>query len=440
MGPLHRVSTISAGRRERRWAAGEQGSRISRSLKIYPKALFLDLVRYERLRCDRLNTPLSLVVVPVSGEEGRVGTPDKPESAFDIVGLLVQRVRSSDSVGWFDAKRVAILLPVTSLEGARRFVALLLSDLPRRCTPVEISTYPNFDDPGRGAADVEARGGGTTVTVTHDGVTHVEGTRHEQMKTGHLRVYESGHEEMRRGYSGAADSVIPGVDIEQIIVRPVPRWKRTTDVAGALAGLAVCVPVFLLVAGQIKLVSPGPVLFRQQRVGRGGRLFTFYKFRTMHCDNDESFHNQHAADFIRSNGAMTKLDETDPRIIPGGRILRVLCIDELPQLYNVLRGDMSLVGPRPCIPYEAAEYQRWHRHRFSILPGLTGLWQVSGKNRLSFAEMIKLDIAYERNMSPMKDLVIILRTIPTIFGLLFEAIGRRIRRNPPESVNGEKKV
>jgi lipopolysaccharide/colanic/teichoic acid biosynthesis glycosyltransferase len=125
---------------------------------------------------------------------------------------------------------------------------------------------------------------------------------------------------------------------------------------------------------------------------------------------------------------MEKLDEYDPRIIPGGRILRKLAIDELPQIFNVLRGEMSLVGPRPCIPYEADEYERWHTHRFTILPGLTGLWQVSGKNKLTFAEMIRLDIAYERNMSLWIDLWIIVRTIPTVIGLGLEGAGNRLAR------------
>jgi lipopolysaccharide/colanic/teichoic acid biosynthesis glycosyltransferase len=125
---------------------------------------------------------------------------------------------------------------------------------------------------------------------------------------------------------------------------------------------------------------------------------------------------------------MEKLDEYDPRIIPGGRILRKLAIDELPQIFNVLRGEMSLVGPRPCIPYEADEYERWHTHRFTILPGLTGLWQVSGKNKLTFAEMIRLDIAYERSMSLWIDLWIIIRTIPTVIGLGLEGAGNRLAR------------
>ena len=431
MRTLNQVVASPPWRQEKSWIPELHRREISRSLGIYPKALFIHLVRYERLRCDRLNAPLSLVVIPVSARDG-AGTTIDGETACNVVSLLVRRVRSSDSVGWLDSGRVAVLLPATALEGARRFVALLLSDLPRQCTPVEISTYPQLEETGAASDNGGSRNNGTSATVTHDGVTHVGARPAELVRAGQLHVYETAQEDPGPEVYGLVEPIVAGVDIEHMIVHPVPPWKRVIDIAGAVVGLAFCIPVFLLVTAHIKLVSPGPVLFSQQRVGRGGRLFTFYKFRSMHCHNDESIHTHHAADFIRKNGAMTKLDEGDPRIIPGGRILRVLCIDELPQLYNVLRGDMSLVGPRPCIPYEAAEYQRWHRHRFSILPGLTGLWQVSGKNRLSFAEMIKLDIAYERTMSPVTDLVIILRTIPTIFGLLAEAIQRRLSRRSPE--------
>jgi lipopolysaccharide/colanic/teichoic acid biosynthesis glycosyltransferase len=190
----------------------------------------------------------------------------------------------------------------------------------------------------------------------------------------------------------------------------------------------ILLPFFVMVGLYIKIVSPGPILFRQKRVGYARREFTFYKFRTMHYNNNEGVHSHHAKDFINSDKPMTKLDSIDPRIIPGGRILRKLAIDELPQILNILKGDMSLVGPRPCIPYEAREYLQWHAGRFSVLPGLTGLWQVSGKNRLTFQQMIRLDIEYERRMSPLFDLWIILKTFPTVAGLALDGVGNRMRR------------
>ena len=159
--------------------------------------------------------------------------------------------------------------------------------------------------------------------------------------------------------------------------------------------------------------------------------FTFLKLRTMRADNDPGRHRAHLKELITSDRPMAKLDNAeDPRIVPGGRILRKLCLDELPQLVNVLKGEMSLVGPRPCLPYEAEEYLRWHSNRFDVLPGLTGLWQVSGKNRLTFKQMIRLDISYCRNMSLWLDLKILLRTGPTVAGLFLEGVANRLNRSP----------
>jgi lipopolysaccharide/colanic/teichoic acid biosynthesis glycosyltransferase len=153
------------------------------------------------------------------------------------------------------------------------------------------------------------------------------------------------------------------------------------------------------------------------------------KFRTMHENSDPRAHKDYLKELIKGGMPMEKLDRgADPRIIPGGIILRKTCLDELPQLFNVLRGEMSLVGPRPCIPYEAEEYLRWHTHRFDILPGMTGLWQVNGKNKLSFEQMMRLDISYTKRMSLLLDLKILLLTVPTIIGLVFEATLRRLSK------------
>ena len=174
----------------------------------------------------------------------------------------------------------------------------------------------------------------------------------------------------------------------------------------------------LAIALLIRLVSPGPALFRQVRVGRSGALFTLVKFRTMAAGSDPSAHRRHLDELIRSGRPMTKLED-DPRVFLLGRLLRRTYLDELPQLVNVLRGEMSLVGPRPCLPYEAAVYARWHSRRFDRAPGMTGLWQVSGKNALSFAEMVRLDIAYARRLSPWLDVKILLRTpLVVVAGIL----------------------
>jgi lipopolysaccharide/colanic/teichoic acid biosynthesis glycosyltransferase len=176
-----------------------------------------------------------------------------------------------------------------------------------------------------------------------------------------------------------------------------------------------------------RVASPGPILFRQERIGLNGRRFHLYKFRTMHVSASVSAHQAHFAQLMRSNTPMQKLDARgDRRLIPGGWWLRATGLDELPQIINVLRGDMSVVGPRPCIPYEYEEYSAAQRERLRSMPGLTGLWQVSGKNRTTFEEMIRLDIAYGARKSLVSDLSIIIRTVPAVLTQVADT--RRARR------------
>lgn len=197
--------------------------------------------------------------------------------------------------------------------------------------------------------------------------------------------------------------------------------KRAFDVIASAALIVLASPLMLLVAILIKLSSRGPVLFTQNRVGQGGRHFEFLKFRTMHVNNDDSIHREYAKRWIEKGEAHTEKAgerifkiEKDPRIFRVGHFLRRYSIDELPQLFNVLRGDMSLIGPRPSIPYEVEAYREWHRRRFEGPQGITGLWQVSGRNRLSFDEMVELDIEYIENWSFGLDLKILLRTIGVV--------------------------
>jgi len=207
---------------------------------------------------------------------------------------------------------------------------------------------------------------------------------------------------------------------------PLSPWarlvKRASDVFVASVALVLLAPVWLLVALLIKLDSRGPVLYSQERVGMDGRVFLFLKFRTMLTGSDDRAHREYQRRYI-SGEPDTNLGDSrrpvyklhsDPRITRVGRVLRRLSIDELPQLLNVLRGEMSVVGPRPPIPYEVASYAPWHRRRLDMKPGLTGLWQVSGRNRLSFEEMVKLDLFYIENWSLWLDLKIILRTLPVM--------------------------
>jgi lipopolysaccharide/colanic/teichoic acid biosynthesis glycosyltransferase len=195
----------------------------------------------------------------------------------------------------------------------------------------------------------------------------------------------------------------------------VPLWKRVLDVTCILIAIPLLLPLMLVIALIVKFGSRGPVLFQQERVGLRGTRFTCLKFRTMFVGADVSVHQGHWNDLIVSNRPMEKMDSRgDPRLIPMGRIMRETALDELPQIINVLRGEMSLVGPRPCIPYEYEKYLPWQKERFDTLPGLTGLWQVSGKNKTTFTEMMHLDIDYVRRKSLWMDIWIILMTIPAL--------------------------
>ena len=188
-------------------------------------------------------------------------------------------------------------------------------------------------------------------------------------------------------------------------------FKRTSDIVLSLAVLVLLFPLMLLISVAIKLDSPGPVLFKQVRVGRDGRRFVFYKFRSMRQGAEEE--RPQLADLDETVGPIFKI-RRDPRCTRLGRFLRRTSLDELPQLYNVLRGEMSLVGPRPAIPVEVEQYQEWHRKRLEVSPGMTGLWQVSGRSQLTFDEMCLLDIYYLENWSPLLDLKIALKTIPAV--------------------------
>jgi lipopolysaccharide/colanic/teichoic acid biosynthesis glycosyltransferase len=207
---------------------------------------------------------------------------------------------------------------------------------------------------------------------------------------------------------------------------PLPAWKRRMDVALASILIAAMSPVFLLLALYIKAVSRGSVLFRQQRVGFDGKPFTCFKFRTMHAEADSGVHRALTDSLMRGDRVMMKLDrKNDPRIIRGGRWIRKSALDETAQLFNVLLGEMSLVGPRPCIPYEFEKYCHCKRQRVCLTPGLTGLWQVSGKNRTTYDEMVQLDLLYSQKMSFLTDVGILLRTVPAVLSQVMEKAHRR---------------
>jgi lipopolysaccharide/colanic/teichoic acid biosynthesis glycosyltransferase len=196
--------------------------------------------------------------------------------------------------------------------------------------------------------------------------------------------------------------------------------KRAMDIAGSALSLILCAPLFMLIAGAIKLTSKGPVFFRQSRVGQYGVPFVFLKFRSMHTDSDPAVHRGYVREFIagqaerkpsnRNGEGVYKLTN-DSRVTKVGAFLRKTSLDELPQFFNVFRGEMSLVGPRPPIPYEVEVYDIWHRQRLlEARPGITGLWQVNGRSRVKFDEMVRLDLRYAQTWTPWLDVKILART------------------------------
>lgn len=204
----------------------------------------------------------------------------------------------------------------------------------------------------------------------------------------------------------------PSVDVmveplENLFLFPHPLWKRTLDIAGAFIGLILLSPVLASVSALIKLTSPGPVLFKQLREGHGGRLFTIYKFRTMRVGADAEKATLQAQS--EQDGPAFKMEQ-DPRITPIGGFLRKTCLDELPQLWNVLIGDMTLVGPRPLDHRESTQIARWGRRRLHVMPGLTCIWQVHGKSKVSFNEWMRMDIRYSQKVSLWRDIKLMLAT------------------------------
>jgi exopolysaccharide production protein ExoY len=201
----------------------------------------------------------------------------------------------------------------------------------------------------------------------------------------------------------------------------VPKWKRILDVTLILLAIPFLIPVGIIVFVFVKIVSPGPAFFRQQRVGLQYRKFMCLKFRTMKVNADTGVHQEHLKQLMTANQPTRKLDcAGDKRLIFGGMWLRATGVDELPQLFNVLLGDMSLVGPRPCTPYEFEMFSERYKQRCATPPGLTGLWQISGKNKTTFEEMVDLDLKYVREKSLGLDLKIMALTVPAILKLVWE--------------------
>jgi lipopolysaccharide/colanic/teichoic acid biosynthesis glycosyltransferase len=326
---------------------------------------FLAQLRREKRRAERTSAPLSVVVYHMEAASYQ---------QFDqLLDGLHQLKRETDVLGHIDDGVVAVLCPDTASDGAKAFVRKIESHTEGLPATSVCATYPDhlFD-----------------------------------------QLAEANQVGPELPPSMLADA--PGAGRGEYAL------KRPIDVLLAAIALCLLSPLMILVALAVKLTSRGPVIFKQTRIGKDAVPFSFYKFRSMVVDGNDSIHRDFVAQHITSDLNTVDGDaeapvfkmQADPRVTPVGRFIRKTSIDELPQLFNVLKGEMSLVGPRPPIPYEIASYQAWHLRRIqTVRPGITGLWQVEGRSRVSFNEMVRMDIRYICNRSLATDLKILLKTV-----------------------------
>lgn len=330
---------------------------------------------------------------------------DEDREAFQrLIERIRQRVRSTDLVGHLDEERVALLLTDTAAAGATAVAAWVASAIAALGIRVQstIYVYPTVED------DRPGSGRGTPPS-------HGRANGHGNGRANGHAAGNGTHSHTVRWTSGAAVAVPPPSwpvrDLWTELSVPTPAWKRALDILIASVALVLLLPLFLVVAVAIKLDTPGPVIFRQKRAGRGGRPFDFYKFRSMSLDAEARRAELEARN--EQTGPVFKIHD-DPRITRVGRILRRTSIDELPQLWNVLKGDICLVGPRSPTLYEVAHYDRWQRRRLNVTGGITCTWQVSGRSRIGFEEWMRMDCRYIEQRCLWTDLGLLVRTLPAV--------------------------
>jgi exopolysaccharide biosynthesis polyprenyl glycosylphosphotransferase len=346
--------------------------------EVLKEEIFRRMISLERKRSERTQRPFVLLLMDTGTTRP---TEKNGRILLDILSALQTATRETDVMGWYETNSaVGVMFTEITLENN-----LILSTLLARISDVL-----------RGRLTSE---------------------QFSQIKFSfHLFPEEWDHNTPERQSN---PTLYPDLHQRDGANRLGRALKRAMDIAGSILLLTVLSPVFLVIAAAIKLSSQGPILFRQQRIGEHGTAFTFLKFRSMYVNNDASQHKEYVHKLIagraakQTNGAgeaIFKLTK-DPRITPVGNFLRRTSLDELPQFFNVLRGDMSLVGPRPPVPYEVEAYATWHRRRLlEAKPGITGLWQVEGRSRVGFDDMVRLDLRYARSCSPWLDLKILLQT------------------------------
>jgi lipopolysaccharide/colanic/teichoic acid biosynthesis glycosyltransferase len=343
--------------------------------EFFRETTFRNVLAWEKRRSERSGNSFLLALVHLDGSKGN---RRKDQATEAVIQSLCAVVRDTDAVGWYKSREI-LGVAFTDLKESERTVAR--NSIDRKLKQALQATLP--------------------------------AERAEDIRVTYHIFPESD------AVSGSGDPIFYA-DCAPVAPPTAARiLKRSMDVMGSLLALLVLSPLMLLIALAVKLTSEGPVCCRQKRIGQGGRRFTFLKFRSMFHNSDPSLHRnyvtrmiagQNVAQVHRAEVGIYKI-VNDPRITPIGRLLRRSSLDELPQFFNVLKGDMSLVGPRPPLPYEFECYSAWHRRRvLEVKPGLTGLWQVYGRGRTNFDEMVRLDLRYARQWSLWLDLKLLLKT------------------------------
>jgi lipopolysaccharide/colanic/teichoic acid biosynthesis glycosyltransferase len=344
--------------------------------EVLNEEAFKKMIAIERKRTERSKEPFLLMLL----EAGKHHGSGKSGRALDsMVSVLLSSTRETDVIGWYkDRTTVGAIFTGLVVQDKNSILSMILSRVSN--TLRDELTFDQFNQ----------------VSISF-----------------HFFPDDWDHNDPGRPSNPMLYPDLNSPDGEQ---RSKLGVKRMMDIAGSMLALLMCAPVMLAIALAVKATSKGPVFFRQQRVGQYGKSFTFLKFRSMYVNNDHSAHKEFVTKLIHeagSNGTGNGVYKmtNDKRITPLGGFLRRTSLDELPQFINVLRGEMSLVGPRPAIPYELAVYKTWHRRRvLEVKPGITGLWQVTGRSRVKFDDMVRLDLRYATSWSPWLDFKILLRT------------------------------
>jgi exopolysaccharide biosynthesis polyprenyl glycosylphosphotransferase len=348
-------------------------------LRLLDDKSFHTIISLERQRCDRAHKAYALVLVAVRNCPAARKREDLLET---IAATLTTLSRDTDLTGWYEAGSI---------------VGVILTDIVAPEKEAAISTI---------RAKVEAA---LREDLTQEQLSQISISINAYPEDWQLKA-------SRRPSNPVLYPDLASRDRSRKLALMV---KGMMDASGSVIALVLSAPLFLLIAIAIKLTSRGPVFFRQERVGQHGRPFMMLKFRSMCVDNDPSVHQKWFQNFHKGkaekhavgNGNGSYKLPNDPRVTRVGRLLRRTSMDELPQFINVLNGEMSLVGPRPPIPYEVDAYDAWHRGRvLEAKPGITGLWQVSGRSRVPFDEMVRMDLKYARTWSLWLDIKILLKT------------------------------